>query len=89
MFGRVAGRKFAARVARTARAITPTAKRLLIELEVPNKTGQLFPGACVQVTLKIEGNKGDLTIPAGTLLCRSAKPLCWRGPSEWDSRDRY
>jgi membrane fusion protein, multidrug efflux system len=43
-------------------------------LEVPNQTGQLFPGAYVQVTLKIEGNKGDMTIPAGTLLFASGKP---------------
>ena len=72
--GQVAGRKFAARVVGTAGAINPTAKRLLTELEVPNTTGQLFPGAYVQVTLKIEGNKGDLTIPAGTLLFTSGKP---------------
>ena len=43
-------------------------------MEVPNKTGRLFPGAYVQVTLKIEGNNGDLTIPAGTLLFTSGKP---------------
>jgi RND family efflux transporter MFP subunit len=72
--GKVAGRKFAARVVGTAGAINPTAKRLLTELEVPNKTGELFTGEYVQVTLKIEGNKGDLTIPAGTLLFRSGKP---------------
>jgi membrane fusion protein (multidrug efflux system) len=72
--GQVGGRKFAARVVGTAGAINPTAKRLLTELEVPNQTGQLFPGAYVQVTLKIEGHKGDLTIPAGTLLFTSGKP---------------
>jgi RND family efflux transporter MFP subunit len=72
--GQVAGRKFMARVVGTARAINPTAKRLLTELEVPNQTDQLFPGAYVQVTLKIEGNKDDLTIPAGTLLFSSGKP---------------
>jgi RND family efflux transporter MFP subunit len=72
--GQVAGRKFAARVIGTAGAINPTAKRLLTELEVPNQTGQLFPGAYVQVTLKIEGHHGDLTIPAGTLLFKSGKP---------------
>jgi RND family efflux transporter MFP subunit len=72
--GRVAERKFPARVIGTAGAINPTAKRLLTELEVPNKTGELFPGAYVQVTLKIEGSKGNLTIPAGTLLFRSGKP---------------
>jgi membrane fusion protein, multidrug efflux system len=72
--GPIAGRKFAARVVGTAGAINPTAKRLLTELEVPNQTGQLYPGAYVQVTLKIDGNKGDLTIPAGTLLFASGKP---------------
>jgi RND family efflux transporter MFP subunit len=72
--GQVGGRKFAARVVGTAGAINPTAKRLLTELEVPNQTDQLFPGAYVQVTLKIEGNKDDLTIPAGTLLFSSGKP---------------
>jgi RND family efflux transporter MFP subunit len=72
--GQVAGRKFTARVVGTAGAINPTSKRLLTELEVPNETGQLFPGAYVQVTLKIEGNTGDLTIPAGTLLFSGGKP---------------
>jgi RND family efflux transporter MFP subunit len=72
--GQDAGRNYVAHVVGTAGAIDPTAKRLLTELEVPNKTGQLFPGAYVQVTLKIEGNKGDLTIPAGTLLFASGKP---------------
>src|ERR1700730_13088944 len=72
--GQVAGRKFAARVVGTAGAINPTAKRLLTELEVPNKTGELFPGAYFQVTLNIDGSKGDLTIPAGTLLFASGKP---------------
>jgi RND family efflux transporter MFP subunit len=72
--GQVAGRKYAARVVGTAGAIDPMTKRLLTQLEVPNKTGQLFPGAYVQVTLKIEGDKGDLTIPAGALLFTSGKP---------------
>jgi multidrug efflux pump subunit AcrA (membrane-fusion protein) len=36
--------------------------------------GELFPGAYVQVTLKIAGEKGDLTIPAGTLLFAAGKP---------------
>lgn len=72
--GQLAGPKYAAQVVGTAGAINPTAKRLLTELEVPNKTGQLFPGPYVQVTLKIEGSEGDLTIPAGALLFASGKP---------------
>jgi len=72
--GQDEGRKFTARVVGTAGAINPTAKRLLTELEVPNERGELFPGEYVQVTLKIEGKNGDLTIPAGTLLFTSGKP---------------
>jgi multidrug efflux pump subunit AcrA (membrane-fusion protein) len=72
--GRVAGRKFPARVVGTASAINPTAKRLLTELEVPNQTGELFPGAYVQVTLKIDRDNGAVTIPAGTLFFTSGKP---------------
>jgi RND family efflux transporter MFP subunit len=72
--GQVAGRTYSAQVVGTSGAINPTAKRLLTELEVPNKAGQLFPGAYVQVTLKVEGSKGDLTIPAGALLFSSGKP---------------
>jgi multidrug efflux pump subunit AcrA (membrane-fusion protein) len=72
--GQVAGRKYPAQVVGTAGSINPTAKRLLTELEVPNQTGQLYPGAYVQVTLKIGGDKGDLTIPAGALLITSGKP---------------
>jgi RND family efflux transporter MFP subunit len=72
--GQDEARKFTARVVGTAGAINPTAKRLLTELEVANKTGELFPGAYVQVTLKIAGKNGDLTIPAGTLLFTSGKP---------------
>src|SRR6201993_5008331 len=51
--GRFGVRKFPARVVGTAGAINPTAKRLLTELEAPNNTGELVPGAYVQVTLKI------------------------------------
>jgi RND family efflux transporter MFP subunit len=72
--GQVEGRKYPAQVVGTAGAINPTAKRLLTELEAPNQTGQLFPGAYVQVSLKIAGDKGDLTIPAGALLFNSGKP---------------
>ena len=41
---------------------------------MPNKTGELFPGAYVQVAFKIDGHSGDLTIPAGTLLFAAGKP---------------
>jgi RND family efflux transporter MFP subunit len=72
--GRFGGRQYTARVVGTAGAINPMTKRLLTELEVANRSRELFPGAYVQVTLKIAGNSGDLTIPAGTLLLASGQP---------------
>jgi multidrug efflux pump subunit AcrA (membrane-fusion protein) len=57
--------------ARWCMSSTPSAKRLLTELEVPNQTGELFLGAYVQVTLRIDPANGAVTIPAGALVFRS------------------
>jgi hypothetical protein len=60
-------RKFAAHVVTTSGAINPTSKRLLIELQVPNETGELTSGAFVQVTLKLRTSTA-VTIPVKTLI---------------------
>jgi len=65
------GRKFVGRVTNTARAIDPTSRTLLTELQVPNETGELFPGAYAQIALKVTNNPGILTIPSNALLFRS------------------
>ncbi len=65
------GRKFPAHVTNTAGAIDPTSRTLLTELEVPNETRQLLPGAYAQITLKLEGDTGLVTVPSNTLLFRS------------------
>jgi RND family efflux transporter MFP subunit len=65
------GRKFPAHVTHTAGAIDPTSRTLLTELEVPNETRQLLPGAYAQITLKLEGDTGLVTVPSNTLLFRS------------------
>jgi RND family efflux transporter MFP subunit len=62
--------KFAAHVVATSGAINPTSKRLLTELEVPNKTGELQSGAFVQITLRLQTSTA-VTIPAKTLLFES------------------
>jgi RND family efflux transporter MFP subunit len=64
--------KFAARVVATSGAINPTSKRLLTELEVPNKRGELQPGAFVQITLRLQTSTA-VTIPAKTLLFESGE----------------
>jgi membrane fusion protein (multidrug efflux system) len=65
------GRKFPAHVTSTAGAIDPTSRTLLTELEVPNENRQLLPGAYAQITLKLEGDTGLVTVPSNTLLFRS------------------
>ena len=68
------GRKFPAHVTNTAGAIDPTSRTLLTELEVPNGTGELFPGAYTQITLKLVGDAGLVMIPSNALLFRSEGP---------------
>ncbi len=64
-------RKFPAHVTNTAGAIDPTSRTLLTELEVPNQTGELLPGAYAQINLKLQGDTGLVTVPSNVLLFRS------------------
>jgi len=64
-------RKFPAHVTNTAGAIDPTSRTLLTELEVPNETGELLPGAYAQINLKLQGDTGFVTVPSNVLLFRS------------------
>jgi RND family efflux transporter MFP subunit len=65
------GREFPAHVTNTAGAIDPTSRTLLTELEVPNQTGELLPGAYAQIKLKLQGDTGLVTVPSNVLLFRS------------------
>jgi RND family efflux transporter MFP subunit len=65
------GRKFLGRVTDTAKAIDPTSRTLLTELQAPNETGELLPGAYALITLQVDDNNGILTIPSNALLFRS------------------
>ena len=65
------GRKFPAHVTTTAGAIDPASRTLLTQLEVPNEKQELLPGAYAQITLKLEGDSGLVTVPSNTLLFRS------------------
>ena len=64
-------RKFPAHVTNTAGAIDPASRTLLTELEVPNETGELLPGAYTQINLKLQGDTGLVTVPSNVLLFRS------------------
>jgi RND family efflux transporter MFP subunit len=64
------GRKFVGHVTNTAKAIDPTSRTLLTELQVPNETGELLPGAYALIALQVNDNTGILTIPSNALLFR-------------------
>jgi RND family efflux transporter MFP subunit len=65
------GRTFPARVTNTAVAIVPVSRAMLVQLQTPNESGELLPGAYAQVTLKLTGESGLYTIPANALLFRA------------------
>jgi len=50
--------------------IDPTSRSLLTELQLPNESGELLPGAYVQVTFNFAGDSPYLTIPENTLIFR-------------------
>jgi RND family efflux transporter MFP subunit len=62
------GRRFTGTVVRTSDAIDPATRTLLVELDIPNSKGLLFPGAFAQVHFAIKGNAQTLVIPATSLI---------------------
>jgi len=68
------GRKFPAVVVATAGAINPSTRTLLTQLILPNKEGQLLPGAYTTVHLRLESDSSNLLVPANVLLFRSEGP---------------
>ena len=66
------GRRFEGTLVRTSRAIDPTTRTLLVEVDVVNTTGLLFPGAYTEVHFRTKGNGHTLIIPSTSLIFRSA-----------------
>lgn len=60
-----------AKVARTAQAIDPVSRTLLVELELPNADHALLPGTFAQVTLATRQTDPTWTVPAAVLLSRA------------------
>jgi RND family efflux transporter MFP subunit len=65
------GREFTGTVARTARALDPTSRTLLVEINVPNRGGALLPGMSAHVDLSAKQRDAPLVIPADALLIRA------------------
>ncbi len=63
-------RKFPGTVARTANALDPASRTLLVEIQAPNPDGKLLPGMYVQVDLNLPRKDPPLLIPSDTLVVR-------------------
>src|SRR2546427_12559787 len=64
-------RRFEGKLVRTASAIDPGSRTLLVEISVNNPTGQLFTGAYAEVHMKLPVAASSFTLPVNTLLFRS------------------
>jgi RND family efflux transporter MFP subunit len=64
------GRTFTGKLVRTANAIDPATRTLLVEVEVNNPTGTLFSGAFAEVTFALPSVHDVFILPVETLLFR-------------------
>ena len=65
------GQTFTGKLVRTAKAIDPASRTLLVEIDVENKDGKLLPGAYAQVHLAVHGAVVPMIIPVSALIFRS------------------
>jgi RND family efflux transporter MFP subunit len=64
------GRRFPGTLVRTAESLDPATRTLMVEVDVVNSTGLLFPGAYAEVHFRISSNRSTLIIPSTSLLFR-------------------
>ncbi len=65
------GQTFNGKLVRTAKAIDPASRTLLVEIDVENKDGKLMPGAYAQVHLAVHGAVVPMIIPVSALIFRT------------------
>jgi RND family efflux transporter MFP subunit len=67
-------RHFAAAVTRTTDAIDPNSRTLTVELDVPNSSGELLPGAYADVHFQLPLGVAPLVLPSSTILFQADGP---------------
>ncbi len=65
------GRTFRGTIARTANALDAASRTMLVEVDVPNADGALFPGVYAEVDLSGARPNPPLVVPAAAILFRS------------------
>ncbi len=64
------GRQFQGTLVRTADAIDPSNRTLLVEIDVDNRKGELMPGSLAQVHFKAPATGQTFIVPASALIFR-------------------
>ncbi|HEX3891628.1 MAG TPA: efflux RND transporter periplasmic adaptor subunit [Terracidiphilus sp.] len=64
------GKTFQGTLERTADAIDPVTRTLLVEIDVNNRDGELMPGALAQVHFKAPSAQSTFIVPASALIFR-------------------
>src|SRR3984885_10957225 len=70
-FSEFPGQTFTGKVVRSARAIDPSSRTLLIEIDVDNRNGKLMPGAYAEVHMNVHETVVPMIIPVSALIFRS------------------
>ncbi len=70
-FNEFPGRKFTGKLVRTSKQIDPTSRTLLVEFDVDNRSGELFPGAYTEAHFKTNNIAPSFIIPVSALMFRS------------------
>ena len=71
MLGEYPGRTFTGHIMRTASAIDPNTRTLLVEIDVNNRDGKLMPGAYGQVSLHLNNGVASLVVPDPAMIFRA------------------
>jgi RND family efflux transporter MFP subunit len=69
-FSEFPGQTFTGKLVRTARAIDPSSRTLLVELDVDNRNGKLMPGAYTAVHMDVQNAVVPFIIPVSALIFR-------------------
>ena len=67
----IPGKRFAGTLVRTADSMDPNTRTLLVEVDVANPTGTLYPGAYTEVHFKVGSAVPTFLVPPTTLIFRS------------------
>jgi RND family efflux transporter MFP subunit len=66
--------RFEGAVVRTSHSIDPGSHTLLTEVDVPNPSGKLLPGAYANIHLRLAQQPQELLVPTGAVLFQAAGP---------------